>query len=214
MSAAFFFSAVDVGLDLLGLRRWPASSRSDLAVHRRGELVAGRDVQDLARRPSAARRRRRSRTRSCTSSARCATRWRGSSATSARGASSGRGRSSHSCRDSPACRPAGTARSTSCCPCAAARPCTSTSSAVRSPEPWNQQTSRSPPGSSTTIEAWLCQCSSGKISSEVRKGPIWPAWRPPPGEHCPAGAAAAAASAAIRIIRILRITPLPDHGGR
>ena len=41
----------------------------------------------------------------------------------------------------------------------------STSSAVRSPEPWNQQTSRSPFGVSTTDDEWLCQDSSGKISS-------------------------------------------------
>ena len=41
----------------------------------------------------------------------------------------------------------------------------STSSAVRSPEPWNQQTSKSPFGVSTTDDEWLCQDSSGKISS-------------------------------------------------
>src|SRR5208283_6069223 len=45
-----------------------------------------------------------------------------------------------------------------------------TSSAVRSPEPWNQQTSRSPLGVSTMHEAWLCQCSKGKMSSDSRKG--------------------------------------------
>ena len=39
-----------------------------------------------------------------------------------------------------------------------------TSSALRSPDPWNQQTSRSPFGHSTMQEPWLCQCSSGKIS--------------------------------------------------
>ena len=46
---------------------------------------------------------------------------------------------------------------------------------MRSPDPWNQQASRSPPGSSTTIDAWLCQCSRGKINSEVRKArsPPW-----------------------------------------
>src|SRR5512141_86563 len=45
-----------------------------------------------------------------------------------------------------------------------------TSSAVRSPEPWNQQTRRSPPGVSTMHEAWLCQCSKGKMSSDSKKG--------------------------------------------
>ena len=48
-----------------------------------------------------------------------------------------------------------------------------TSSAVRSPEPWNQQTSRSPLGVSTMHEAWLCQSSSGKMSSDSRKGVFW-----------------------------------------
>src|SRR5439155_14096460 len=49
-------------------------------------------------------------------------------------------------------------------------PSTLTSSAWRSPEPWNQQTSRSPSGVSTMHEPWLCQCSSGKISSERQNG--------------------------------------------
>src|ERR1035437_685448 len=40
-----------------------------------------------------------------------------------------------------------------------------TSSAVRSPEPGNQHTSRSPLGSSTIEEEWLCHFSNGKISS-------------------------------------------------
>src|SRR5262249_11836249 len=45
-----------------------------------------------------------------------------------------------------------------------------TSSASRSPEPWYQSTSRSPLGSSTIIDAWLCQCSSGTTSSDSRNG--------------------------------------------
>ncbi len=44
---------------------------------------------------------------------------------------------------------------------------TTTSSAVRSPDPWNQHTKSSPLGSSTTVDAWLCQCSSGKMNSAV-----------------------------------------------
>jgi hypothetical protein len=45
-----------------------------------------------------------------------------------------------------------------------------TSSAVRSPDPWNQQTSRSPFGNSTIEEEWLCHFSGGKISSLSYKG--------------------------------------------
>ena len=44
-------------------------------------------------------------------------------------------------------------------------PLMSTSSAVRSPDPWNQHTSRSLVRSSTIDEEWLCQDSSGKMSS-------------------------------------------------
>jgi hypothetical protein len=34
----------------------------------------------------------------------------------------------------------------------------------------NQQTSKSPFGHSTMLEAWLCQCSRGKINSDSKKG--------------------------------------------
>ena len=49
-------------------------------------------------------------------------------------------------------------------------PLMSTSSAVRSPDPWNQHTSRSLVGSSTIDEEWLCQDSSGKMSSPEYRG--------------------------------------------
>src|SRR4051812_44231011 len=45
-----------------------------------------------------------------------------------------------------------------------------TSSDLRSPEPWNQQTTKSPLGASTMQEAWQCQCSGVKINSPSRKG--------------------------------------------
>ena len=45
-----------------------------------------------------------------------------------------------------------------------------TSSLLRSPEPWNQQTSISPLGHSTRAEPWLCHDSSGKMSSPSTNG--------------------------------------------
>ncbi|MBM3844539.1 MAG: hypothetical protein FJ397_14985, partial [Verrucomicrobia bacterium] len=45
-----------------------------------------------------------------------------------------------------------------------------TSSAQRSPLPWNQPTSRSPLGSSTRVEPWVCSACTGKTSSVRRKG--------------------------------------------
>src|SRR5258706_10587420 len=48
--------------------------------------------------------------------------------------------------------------------------CIRTSSAVLSPEPWNQHTSRSPLGSSTIEDEWLCHFSRGKINSPLYSG--------------------------------------------